>query len=176
MRRVEKKLKQSLNVITPKQKRSRKNHRLQYRYLFGTLLLAVTCYFFMTPTLSFNELKERESKGIKPFSNEEVQLEKFPWQESNNIIYQYQQSEGVLSITWTESNEDYILTLQQTNLLVESTDKETMIEHQKVYLYQKEERLKAKWQHGDYVVTLEGVVPKTHFGNKIKKIIKENLQ
>lgn len=174
-RRLEKKLKNSLEIILPTEKdKQRKEVNLQFGYIFTSLILACAIFYLMTPSIYFNEGIHSEVMGVKTYMEQEVHLEEFPWKEKENITYQYQQQGEKLQIIY-QSKEQINVTITKDKLLVESDDRSTQIGNDKIYFYQQDNLYQARWQYQDFVITVQSTGEKSHFMNEIKTIIKENL-
>ena len=99
-RRIEKKLRQSLEVILPNESLSLPtiHSTFKWSYLFISILVISSILLLERPIVYFNQGIPVMMNTVKMFSVEEQQ-NTYPWQESNNITYDYQQQEEYLQIS-----------------------------------------------------------------------------
>lgn len=175
-RRIEKKLRQSLEVILPNESLSLPtiHSTFKWGYLFISILVISSILLLERPIVYFNQGIPVMMNTVKMISVEEQQ-NTYPWQESNNITYDYQQQEEYLQISYQRGNIVNVM-LKKGDLTVESSIHSSKIDHYKVYLYQEKENYQATWQYQDFIVIVQSSGEKSHFINEIKHIMKENLK
>ncbi len=177
-RRIEVKLKRSLDVYLPHDYEKKTNWHFAYTGGIIALIVCLSCLIKPT-TLYFNPdiyLSGMTTK-MNPLAGEQTvsNLASFPtWNEDVGVNYQYQYDEDTLHITYQKEFTVY-LTMKKEELPISSESKGSKIANTTVHLAYQDGIYQAIWQVDDFTVVVQMHSSRNQFIQEINHIIKENL-
>lgn len=185
MKQIEKKLKNSLNILIPYHNHSRRNS------LMNTFSYAVYAIFIFFVVVSFTkqnavlnlvdsdvlfaETENTDNENVSVFSatpSLASRIIEYPWQESEDY-YTYQNTGDRFSVQIQDGKEKYQLEMSQGTL--QGFGDATPILDTDVYFYVTKNEYVAKWQYQDFVVSLTSNESLPTFIRKVEIIMEENL-
>lgn len=173
-RRLEKKLKKSLDIYLPNDYSKKKD--LHFVYLYACILLLFGCSFLIRPiTLYFDSELYLPVTAMRIDWYLETHLDDYPiWHEDGKTEYQYLQNESNLTIYYQKENPVY-LTIQKQELPISLDTKSSKIDGTLVYLAYQNDIYQAIWEHDGYTIIVQMNSSRDQFIQEIKTIMEENL-
>lgn len=185
MKQIEKKLKNSLDILIPYHKHNQSNalmNTFSYAIYAVFVFLVVVSFTKQNAVLNladsdviFAETERIDNEDISLFSTTPSVMSRiieYPWQESGDC-YTYWNTGDCFSVKIHDGKEEYQLFMTQKTL--EKFGDATPILDTDVYFYVRDEGYVAKWQYQDFTVSLTSNESLSTFIRKVEEIMEENL-
>ena len=171
MKKIERKLKNSLAIEIPNQFHKKATSRL-FAYVVYAVFLFLIGVAFTKPNVFLND-GDLEYKGeVSVIGVSLASRMIYPWQESDDQ-YTYENNDNSFFVIIQDGQEKYQLNMMTGYL--QDSDKATSISNVDVYFYIVEDGYVARWQYRDYIVTVTTKESLSNLICKVKTIMKENL-
>lgn len=173
-RRLEQKLKKSLDIYLPNDYSKKKG--MHFVYLYASIFILFGLSFFIQPiTLYFHSELYLPVTAMRVDCYSEIALDEYPiWHEDGETEYQYQQNKDALTITYQKENPVY-LTIQKQELPLSLETKSSNIGGVSVYLAYQNDIYQAIWEQDGYTIVVQMDSNRNQFIQEIKHIMEENL-
>lgn len=173
-RRLEKKLKKSLDVYLPNEYYKKKD--MHFVYLYASIFVLFGLSFFIQPiTLYFDSDLYLPVTTMRVDWHEETTVDEHPiWHEDGKTKYQYQQNKDTLTITYLKENPVYLI-IQKQELPLSQETKSSNIGGVTVYLAYQSDIYQAIWKQDEYTIIVRMNSNRNQFIQEIKYIMEENL-